>query len=58
MKTATWLKEMRKKHNITQKELANKTGLSIHSLQNIEQGQRKGSKESWEKIINFFENKA
>jgi transcriptional regulator with XRE-family HTH domain len=50
-----WLKKMRLKKGLTQKELAEKTGISIHTIANIEQKQRKGSKLTWKKILNFFE---
>jgi transcriptional regulator with XRE-family HTH domain len=52
---AEWLKTMRLKKGLTQKELAEKTGLTIFTIQNIEQGSRKGSPATWEKILNFFE---
>lgn len=55
MKTANWLKNMRLKKGLTQKELAEKTGLTVFTIQNIEQGSRKGSPATWEKIYNFFE---
>lgn len=55
MEKSKWLKTMRLKKGLTQKELAEKTGISIHTIANIEQGQRKGSKETWKKILDFFE---
>lgn len=55
MEKSKWLKTMRLKKGLTQKELAEKTGLSIFTIANIEQGQRKGSELTWEKILNFFE---
>ena len=54
MEKSKWLKTMRLKKGLTQKELAKKTGLSIFTIANIEQGQRKGSPATWEKILNFF----
>ena len=51
---ANWLKKMRLKKGLTQKKLAEKTGISIHTIANIEQGQRKGSPATWKKILNFF----
>lgn len=56
MEKSKWLKTMRLKKGLTQKELAEKTGLSIFTIANIEQGQRKGSEITWEKLLNFFEN--
>lgn len=56
MEKSKWLKTMRLKKGLTQKELAEKTGLSIFTIANIEQGQRKGSELTWEKLLNFFEN--
>lgn len=50
-----WLKQSRIKYNLTQQELSIRTGLSVHTIQNIEQGQRKGSKETL-KILNDFFN--
>ena len=55
MEKSKWLKTMRLKKGLTQKELAKKIGLSVFTIQNIEQGQRKGSPVTWEKILNFFE---
>ena len=52
---AEWLKNMRLKKGLTQKELAEKIGLSVFAIQNIEQGQRKGSELTWKKILDFFE---
>ena len=49
-----WLKELREKNNFTQKELAIRTGVNIHTIQNIEQGKRKGSKETIKILNNFF----
>ena len=48
------LKEIRTKLKLSQQEFADKVGISIFSVQNIEQGQRKGSSETWNKIQNFL----
>lgn len=48
------LKEIRTKLKLSQQEFADKVGISIFSVQNIEQGQRKGSAETWNKIQNFL----
>jgi len=55
IKDKKWLKNKRIEKGLTQKELAEKTGLSVFTIQNIEQGSRKGSELTWEKIYNFFE---
>ena len=52
---ATWLKGARYVNNLTQKELAEKTGISKATIENIEQGKRKGSKETWDILTKFFE---
>ena len=54
--TKDWLIENRKAVGLTQQELAMKIGLSVGSLQNIEQGKRTGSVETWEKIHEVLEN--
>lgn len=57
MKTKEWLIEKRNEFNITQKDLANAIGLSEYSIQNIEQGKRKGSDYTWDKIEQYFQYK-
>lgn len=54
MRTRNWLKEKRNENNLTQRELADKIGLSPFTIEQIEQGKRLGSAETWEKIENFF----
>jgi len=49
-RTATWLKQTRRKKGVTQKALAQAIGVSTSAIANIEQGQRKGSPEVWTKI--------
>lgn len=56
MRTAEWLKNQRVKHSLTQSQLAQKIGISKFSIENIEQGKRMGSAETWEKIENYFCN--
>lgn len=56
VKTKEWLIAARKKEGLTQKQLAEKIGVSIYAIAHIEQGQRVGSVETWEKINNFFED--
>jgi len=55
MKTKEWLREQLKIKNITQKELADGTGISVNAVSKIIRGERLGSPESWEKILNFLE---
>lgn len=50
-----WLKELRTKNKLTQKELAEKTGVTISTIQNLEQEHRKGSNKTINKLLNFFE---
>lgn len=56
MKTKKWLKEQRAKHSLTQQQLANEIGISRFAIENIEQGKRLGSVETWNKIENYFNN--
>ncbi|MBS5926176.1 MAG: helix-turn-helix domain-containing protein [Clostridium paraputrificum] len=44
----------RRVRNVTQKELSLKTGISIHAIAKIEQGQRLGSTDTWNKLNAFF----
>lgn len=54
MRTKEWLKKTRENIGLTQRELANKIGLSPFTIEQIEQGKRLGSADTWEKIENFF----
>lgn len=56
MRTKEWLIKNRTKYALTQRQLANKIGVSPYTIENIEQGKRLGSAESWEKLENFFKN--
>lgn len=56
MKTKEWLKEKRTEKGLTQQELAEKLGFSVFTIENIEQGKRLGSAETWTKIENFFDD--
>lgn len=56
MKTKEWLKEKRKKENLTQEELADKIGVSPFTIMQIEQGKRLGSIDTWSKIEDYFYN--
>ena len=57
MRTKEWLIEKREEFGMTQKELANAIGLTEFSIQNIEQGKRKGSDDTWNKIEELFNYK-
>ena len=56
MKTKEWLKEQRVKYSLTQQQLANEIGVTKFTIENIEQGRRLGSVDTWNKIENYFEN--
>lgn len=56
MRTKEWLINQRTKHVLTQRQLANKIGVSCYTIENIEQGKRMGSVEVWKKIENYFDN--
>ena len=56
MRTKEWLKEKRTKYCYTQRQLAKEIGISPFTIEQIEQGKRLGSVETWEKIENFFKN--
>lgn len=58
IKSKDWLIEARINNGLTQQELAHKSGISVASIRNIEQGQRKGSLETWRKLHDVLdENK-
>lgn len=56
IKNGNWLKKMRLSKKLTQQELADKTGLSRFTIENIEQKKRKGSEITWQKLMKFFDN--
>lgn len=56
MHTKEWLKSKRIEYSYTQKQLAHEIGLSPYTIEQIEQGKRLGSAETWEKIETFFNN--
>ena len=56
MRTREWLKEKRNEYKYTQRDLAKKIGVSPFTIEQIEQGKRLGSAETWEKIETFFKN--
>ena len=45
----------RKAAGLTQRELAEKAGLSVFTVMQLEQGVRKGADETWEKLEAVFE---
>jgi len=53
-RTAAWLKRIRSERGVTQKDLARAIGISTSAIANIEQEQRKGSGEVWDKIERYF----
>ena len=55
MKTKEWLKSKRIEKGISQKELANKIGVSTFAIEKIERGERMGSEETWAKIESYFD---
>lgn len=54
MKTKEWLRCQLSENNITQKQLAEATGLSVNAISKIVRGERLGSPDSWEKIKKYF----
>ena len=54
MKINEKIKELRKKNNLTQKEMAKKLGVSLSSLQKYEYGDFYPSAEVIRKIVDFF----
>ncbi len=57
MKNKEWLKKMRAKFNITQKQLSDESGVNKLTIENLEQGKRKGSEETWKLIEDYFEKR-
>lgn len=55
-RTAAWLKAERKERKVTQRQLGEAVGLSTSAIANIEQRQRKGSDETWERIERYLES--
>ena len=49
-RTAAWLKSERQRHGYTQKAIAEAIGVATNTIANIEQGQRKGSADVWQRI--------
>lgn len=52
IKTGGWLKAELTRRGMSQKELANKAGLSIPTIAKIISGERFGAPETWERITN------
>lgn len=57
IKTKEWLIESRQKAGLTQQQLADRSGVSVHAIRNIEQGTREGSSETWKALITALENR-
>lgn len=55
MRTKEWLKSKRIEKGISQKELANKIGVSTFAIEKIERGERMGSEDTWTKIESYFD---
>ena len=51
IKTKEWLIESRQKAGLTQQQLADRSGVSVAAIRNIEQGTREGTDGTWESII-------
>lgn len=56
MRTKEWLKNKRVEYSLTQRQLANKISISPFTIEQIEQGKRMGSADTWKKIENYFNN--
>lgn len=54
IRTKEWLVNQRIKYSLTQAQLALKSGVNKYTIENIEQGKRLGSLETWEKLEKFF----
>lgn len=54
MKLSDRLKELRKSESLTQKELAEKIGISVHSINSYESGRRTPNFEAIQKLENYF----
>lgn len=50
IKTKEWLIQARQSMSLTQQELAKLSGVTVSTIQNIEQGKRIGSVQTWEKL--------
>ncbi len=51
---AVGLKAMREKRGLTQRQLGNDLGLSLHYIPAIEEGARRGSPKLHERLVNYF----
>lgn len=56
-RNAEWLKIVRSEAGETQASLAEKTGLGLQTIVKLENGQRKGTPETWKKIEYILGNK-
>lgn len=48
------IKELRKKNNLTLKELGCKFGMAISTVSEYERGRREPKPETWKKLANYF----
>lgn len=51
---AIGLKAMRHKHGLTQRQLGNDLGLSLHYISAIEEGARRGSPKLQDRLVKYF----
>ena len=54
---STFIKDMRKQFGFTQDELALRSGLSLHFIQNLEQGKKSLRMDKVNELLNFFNAK-
>ena len=54
---STFIKEMRKQFGFTQDELALRSGLSLHFIQNLEQGKKSLRMDKVNELLDFFNAK-
>lgn len=54
MRSGKWFKRMREMLDISQSKLSEEAGVTKSTIENIEQGKRKGPEETWLKIEEYF----
>ena len=57
MRTKEWLKKTREKFHLSQKKMSEESGINKFTIENIEQGRRKGTDETWKLIEEYFKTK-
>lgn len=55
IKTGEWLKATLKRKGMTQKQLAQEAGVSLPAVAKIISGERYGSPETWDKLLNVLD---